>query len=331
MMRRCESSQGFTLVELLVVIAIIGILVGMLLPAVQAAREAARRIQCMNNLKQFGVALHNHHDTHKAFPAGALAFLNNGTPVAKGGAEPGRTAVTGGWGWGTYILPYMEQAPLYDQLGPNGPNFPASPTSLTRSVLSAFRCPTEAFGDLHTATAMGGNGSSDGHARSSYAAVCGAGNGANYNQDQLPEHRGIFGYNTRTRLAAVTDGSSNTLMIVERFWDGGDSEQRRGAVWVGKAPGGPNGAGNKYATLVRVENHPNWVVNGLNNNSTASMHGGLGRSTAGGGDGGQVRRGGMGTQSLLADGSVRFLGENMDGSTWQLLGQISDGQVLGAF
>ena len=329
-MRRSKSHRGFTLVELLVVIAIIGILVGLLLPAVQAAREAARRMQCMNNLKQFGLALHNYESTYKCFPAGTLAFLNNGTPVPQGGSEPGRTAVTGGWGWGTFILPFMEQAPLYEQLAPNGPNFPATPTPLTRTILSVFQCPTEAAGDLHTATALGGNGSSDGHARSSYAAVCGAGNGANYNQAQLAEHRGIFGYNTRTRIASVTDGTSNTLMIVERFWDGGDSEQRRARRLGWQGPGGPNNAGNKYATLVRVEDHPNWVINGLNNNSAASMHGGLAARWA------AVATADRSVAAVWQPSPagrwfVRLLSENMSGLTWQLLGQMSDGQVLGEF
>jgi len=314
-----KSRGGFTLVELLVVIAIIGILIGMLLPAVQQVREAARRTKCMNNLKQIGLALHNHHDSFQHFPPGALAYLTNGTLVAQGGPEPSKPAVTGGWGWGTFILPFLEQQALYEQLAPQGPNFPAAPTPLTRSVLSMYQCPSDSKGELHTSIDLGGNGVNDGHARSSYVGVCGSGNGANYNQNQLPQQRGVFGYNTRSRMASMSDGTSNTMMVVERFWDGQDSERRRGGVWVGRAP-----SSNKYSTIARVENLPNWLINGTNNNAAASTHGGIGQSS-----GNAAIRGGFGLHALNGDGSVRLISENIDGLTWQLLGQMADGQVLG--
>src|SRR5688500_18954736 len=106
MVRRRKS--GFTLVELLVVIAIIGVLVALLLPAVQAAREAARRTQCVNNLKQLGLGIHNYHDTYKVIPPGALDF----------GATPTAGPTIPSWGFATKILPFIEQGTVYDRLNP---------------------------------------------------------------------------------------------------------------------------------------------------------------------------------------------------------------------
>jgi prepilin-type N-terminal cleavage/methylation domain-containing protein/prepilin-type processing-associated H-X9-DG protein len=324
---RSGRIAGFTLVELLVVIAIIAVLIGLLLPAVQSAREAARRSSCTNNLKQLGLGLLLHHDVRKHFPSGALAYLNNGTLVDPAAAsDPGRTAVTGGWGWGTFILPFIEQNALYDQLAPNGPNFPASPDNLTRTAIGTFLCPSESVPLLHFAQAMGGDGSSDGHARSSYSAVAGSNNPVEYRgqtaSNQLPEHRGMFGYNSRVRDSEVPDGLSKTMMIVERFWDGENSERRRGGVWAGKPPGGSNDRGNKYSTLIRVENHTNWVINGLNNNSASSLHSGPRRTN------GSVVVGGLGVNVVMADGSVTMISENVDGVVWQRLGTRADGQPL---
>ncbi|MBX3439308.1 MAG: DUF1559 domain-containing protein [Planctomycetaceae bacterium] len=329
--KKNARTRGFTLIELLVVIAIIAILIALLLPAVQQAREAARRTQCRNNLKQLGLALHNYHDTHGLFPPGTLAIRNNGTAVAPSEANPGRTAVTGGWAWSVFILPFLEQTALYEGLNPNGANFPATPNTFTRTVLPVFQCPTEASPNLHTAMPMGGDGVGDGHARSSYPAISGSGANADYANKSPRGSRGVFWYNSDARIRDLTDGASNTMMIAERFWDGGSSESRRGVVWVGKVAGGPNDAGNKYSTIVRVENHPDWLINGLNNNSVASMHGGLGRTGGGAGDSGSVRRGGLGAQILMGDGGVRLISENIHGGTWQNLGQMADGEVLGEF
>ncbi|MCB1129315.1 MAG: DUF1559 domain-containing protein, partial [Verrucomicrobiae bacterium] len=121
------NRRGFTLIELLVVIAIIAILIALLLPAVQQAREAARRTECKNKLKQLGLALHNYHDTFRAFPA---AFYRG-------------TTTSPGWGWGTMILPYIDQAPLYNQWVmtvsyDNGQNQTAR-----RTKLAAYKCPSD--------------------------------------------------------------------------------------------------------------------------------------------------------------------------------------------
>ncbi len=128
---------------------------------------------------------------------------------------------------------------------------------------------------------MGGDGASDGHARSSYPAICGSGANADY---------------------------------------------------ANKAPGAnPGDVGNKYANLIRVQDLPAWLINGTNNKAAASMHVGLGQTGAGSGDGGSSRRGGLAVQVVMADGAVRLMSENMHGGTWQALGQMADGEVIGEF
>src|SRR5688572_17707501 len=115
--------RGFTLIELLVVIAIIAILIALLLPAVQQAREAARRTQCKNNMKQLGLAFHNYHDSHKRFPMSYVAFV---TPAN------GSQDVDFNWGYMTMLLPFIDQAPLFNQLAPGTtPRIPQDPTKWT--------------------------------------------------------------------------------------------------------------------------------------------------------------------------------------------------------
>jgi len=305
--------RGFTLIELLVVIAIIAILIALLLPAVQQAREAARRTQCRNNLKQLGLALHNYHDTFSVFPPGCLAVSYAGVAYSTPMSEPGRTAVAGGWGWSVFVLPFIDQSPLYNALNPNGNNFPVSPTPLTRTILPGYLCPSDPSGSIVFSPAMGGAGAGDGHAKSNYPAIFGS-TSVNYINTAATNTRGIFWYNSNTRIRDVTDGASNAIMVTERVWDGGDSETRRGAIWAGKCPGAstPLNSGNKYSNLVRAQNHPDWIIKGANNNSAMSMHVG-------------------GVHFVLGDGGVRFISENTDGVIYQRLGQMADGEVLGEF
>jgi prepilin-type N-terminal cleavage/methylation domain-containing protein len=133
------TRSGFTLIELLVVIAIIAVLIALLLPAVQQAREAARRSQCKNNLKQLGLAMHNYHDTFGAFPPGWIAATRGVGPDVNGGLN--------GFGWGAMILPMMEQAPVYNQfrfeLSINDTTGTPSNRSLIATSLPTFRCPSD--------------------------------------------------------------------------------------------------------------------------------------------------------------------------------------------
>jgi prepilin-type N-terminal cleavage/methylation domain-containing protein/prepilin-type processing-associated H-X9-DG protein len=192
---------GFTLIELLVAIAIISILIAILLPAAQAAREAARRAQCLNNLRQFGLAMHNYHDSIGTFPMAYVAANN-----------PDPSVVTPGWGWSSMILPYMEQATLY-----NGINFnlavehSANSTSRT-TALSSFTCPSDWGVGRFTVIGSSGNAIVDAQTIS-YAADYGFGNDIS----TLPSAgTGPFVRNTCYADRDIVDGLSFTMFIAER-------------------------------------------------------------------------------------------------------------------
>ena len=133
-LRRFRARLGFTLIELLVVIAIIAVLIGLLLPAVQGAREAARRAQCSNNLKQIGLAMHNYHAALDVFPPGYVSRTADGTPD---GLEIGP-----GWAWGTMILPQLEQQPLYQAVNFSLPITAVDSQTVRTARLSVFWCPS---------------------------------------------------------------------------------------------------------------------------------------------------------------------------------------------
>ena len=195
----CRS--GFTLIELLVVIAIIAILIGLLVPAVQKVREAAARTECANNLKQIGLALHNHHDAYKFFPPGYRA----GSPYVDG---VGDTAP--GWGWAALILPYIEQDTLFRQLNFNQP---VKQSTGIQTLLAAYLCPSDMTNGSFTVT-DGFGGKICSAAPSSYAGCVGGDESGTSDETGM----GIFYRNSRTRIGDVTDGTSNTLLVGERAW-----------------------------------------------------------------------------------------------------------------
>lgn len=225
-MRGRMARWGFTLVELLVVIAIIGILIALLLPAVQAAREAARRSQCTNNLKQIGLALHNHHDVYKRLPPGGAPFI---PPWGTAALASGSYA----WGasWMVFVLPYVEQQALYSQLDFSVPN-PGWGSSYTDGVvrdkeIPVYRCPSSplprqtwgglsAGGKTMLVTYPGISGAINGlipgftenrqNTGSSAAGCCSGG---------IVSGGGVLYPFSQIEFAKVTDGTSNVMCVSE--------------------------------------------------------------------------------------------------------------------
>jgi len=202
---------GFTLVELLVVIAIIGILIALLLPAVQAAREAARRSQCTNNLKQFGVALHNYHDVSNALPP---AFLTK---------YVGTTLTTSSWGWGSLVLPFVEQKSLFDVIRPGEGTFYAAVSDATKRAamqvgLAAYTCPS----DLQKP-----KGTNPSRLVNTYETAASNYVANNSSDDYLAaddgDIGGVFIPDHSVRFGDIFDGLSNTIALGERAWQYRDS------------------------------------------------------------------------------------------------------------
>jgi prepilin-type N-terminal cleavage/methylation domain-containing protein/prepilin-type processing-associated H-X9-DG protein len=190
-----DRRAGFTLIELLVVIAIIGVLVALTLPAVQSAREASRRAQCQNNLKQQGLALNNYLTLGDAFPIGYIAWTNN----------PARSAP--GWAWSAALLPQLEQGPVYSALNINLPIDVADNVTARSSALAIYVCPSDRNTGAFTVTSELVAGPVQ--ARTTSYAANGGTNGAS-------QPNGMFVMNKSVRPKQVKDGLSNTFAAGER-------------------------------------------------------------------------------------------------------------------
>jgi type II secretory pathway pseudopilin PulG len=195
------------LIELLVVVGIIGVLIALLLPAVQKVRESANQVSCRNNLKQMGLALHNYHDTRQSFPAGYLYTRPETGPLG-----PYALNTSPGWGWGALLLPYLDQEPMNNmidwQVGLQDPRF-----DLVRTApLKVFVCPSDRFTGIYTVEDPWGAPICKA-ATNSYAACYGR-----YAPiGELPdEGTGLFFRNSKIRVADISDGTSQTLAIGER-------------------------------------------------------------------------------------------------------------------
>jgi prepilin-type N-terminal cleavage/methylation domain-containing protein/prepilin-type processing-associated H-X9-DG protein len=282
-----RPAAAFTLVELLVVITIIGILIALLLPAVQAAREAARRMQCSNNFKQVALALHNYHTTMACFPPGQF------NPDV---AHEGKAGDPRWWGWSTYLLSYIEEQVVYDMINFNSPNdyFTPGPNRIAAATkISAYQCPTDPAHDrLMTITSAGtpdcGMTDMCGVSDTTYF-MTGRGMVTGYPR-AFPGVDGIFGGSLPCRFADIKDGASNTLMIGEVTAEGVGSTN--GPIWLAYNIRDTSFGINSYYSLVGGHYRPAAYVTAV----FASLHPG-------------------GCSFAMADGSVCFLSENIDQHT----------------
>ena len=282
-MQHASRRPAFTLIELLVVIAIIAILIGLLVPAVQKVREAAARTQCVNNLKQIGLALHNYHDSKKVFPSGYRA---------SGAYSDGSSDTAPGWGWAASILPYIEQGNLYRSINFTLPVANAQNASAIRTMVGAYLCPSD-LGPTAAFAVPDGFGNPLAQASPSSYAACVGGDESGADG---PTGLGIFYRNSATRFTDITDGTSNTIMIGERGWGNANGiwagAVTNGVILRGKQNPCPGNGAASYPASVLVQAH------GHLNNATTDTDGGLD-------DFSSFHPGG--SNFVFADGSVRFL------------------------
>jgi len=296
---KTPRNRGFTLVELLVVIAIIGILVALLLPAVQAAREASRRSSCGNNNKQLGLGLHNYHDTFKIFPPIGLRRNPADTNFPNGAAQTGL-----GLTWTALILPFIEQNNLYTRIDFNQNWEHANNAPVWTTNVPVYMCPSDGNNTVPF------NQSNLNWARGNYGANTGIGTsiGTNFYRNQAGDQRGAMGFQQSASMAGIADGTSNTVLL----W-----ELRAGAA-VGDARGtwGIPRCGANFITGC-----DNWGdCFGINsgNDGGDDVAGcvsqpaqGLGCWNGGDGQGGAKSRHPGGVHALLGDASVRFIGQTI--------------------
>jgi prepilin-type N-terminal cleavage/methylation domain-containing protein/prepilin-type processing-associated H-X9-DG protein len=297
-----QVRKGFTLIELMVVIAVIAILVALILPAVQQAREAARRTQCKNNLKQIGLAMQNYCDLYGRFPPGYVASSDI-------------SATTPGWGWGAMILPQVDQFHLFGQFDFTLPIEHLLNSGPAANRLQPFICASDSVPNGSFAITNIASGQVVQAGPCSYVGC--VGNDTSDVDDNINPGNGMLFRNSSIRFAEVLDGTSNTILVAERSW-----EQAMG-TWVGAPNRGRLRAGTKNraapldeASSFHVLGHAHFI-NVLNDpdgglDDFSSLHAG-------------------GINALFVDGSVRFLHSvTSDGGSaniLQALGSRAGGEI----
>jgi len=300
-----RQPKAFTLIELLVVIAIIGVLVALLLPAVQAAREAARRTQCRNNLKQIGLAMHNYIDTFKTFPPGYIAGSSD---IA---------VTTPGWGWAAMILPQLEQTALFEKLNLDLPIEDPSNSVGIQTFLPSYVCPSDICPiGAFAVTSDPANFVLVVQTTPCSYAGCVGNDSCDVDSNATPWN-GVLYRDSKTRIADITDGTTSTILVGERAW------ALTNGLWVG-APNTALIRGGKLnnfspvtaTSAIGILAHAHWVNNRYDSDGGLDDYASLHPN---------------GANFLFADGAVHFLmdvtTEGGSEDTFQALATRSGGET----
>jgi prepilin-type N-terminal cleavage/methylation domain-containing protein/prepilin-type processing-associated H-X9-DG protein len=331
---RTPKRLAFTLIELLVVIAVIAILIGLLLPGVQQVRAAAQRSQCINNLKQIGLALHNYESIYHCFPAGYVDGNTNPDSTPDNDVGPG-------WGWASKILPFLEHTDVYQQIHFDQGVITGTNLAVAQMQLKVFQCPSDPYTPenvplydstftMPIATVAQSNyvGCNGWEECFNNAGGNGQGGGADGLDGPLGQAgNGLFFRNSQNRITDITDGTSNTIMVGERshdhspsVWSGAITGARTPA-WMAAPPpykyspppGAPYDNADFNEALVLAHGNQTHVPSAdfplFDPDTFYSFHTG-------------------GANFLFCDGSVHFLSKSIDPLTYQNLNTIQGGEEL---